>query len=137
MSGGGASAINIPVLLTLGVSFPLATLSQKISSAFWTPVAAYNYLKDKKIDWMFAVLFCGIGLVGVYYGTLFIATINQRTLEIVIGTLILLLVLYTLLKKDLGLSEEKVYSTSRQRLAYIFSPILGFYEGIFGAGNGI
>lgn len=137
MSGGGASAINIPVLLSLGVPFPLATVAQKISSACWTPVAAYNYLKDRKIDWKFLTIFSGVGLVGVYYGTLFIITINQRALEIIVGILIIILATYTLFKNDLGLVEKNIYSKSRQALAYVFAPILGFYEGLFGAGNGI
>jgi uncharacterized membrane protein YfcA len=137
MSGGGQSAINVPVLLWLGVSFPLATLTQKISSVFWTPLAAYNYLKDRKIDWKFLIVFSLVGLAGVYFGTLFIVYINQKILELVIGSLILFLVLLTIYRKEIGLTEEKKYSKFRQRLAYVFSPILGFYEGIFGAGNGI
>ena len=137
MSGGGQSAINVPVLLWLGVSFPLAALSQKISSVFWTPIAAFNYLKDRTIKWKFVLLFGGVGLIGVYYGTVFITIVNQRTFEIIVGTLILLLAFYTFIKKDLGLREEKVYSKFRKGISYVFALVLGFYEGIFGAGNGI
>ena len=137
MSGGGMSAINVPVLLWLGYSFPVALVAQKVGSVFWTPISAYNYLKDRKIDWPFVILFGSAGLVGVYFGTLFITTINQRILQIIVGALILVLAIYTIFKKDFGLSEGKVYSKFRKCIAYIFAPVLGFYEGIFGAGNGI
>ena len=137
MSGGGASVINIPVLLWLGVSFPIATVSQKISSAFWVLPASFNYLKGRKVDWLFLITFGLVGLVGVYAGVQFIVSVNPRMLEIVIGVLILLLVTYTFFKKDVGLSEQKIYSKARQTLAYVFALILGFYESIFGAGNGI
>lgn len=50
MSGGGASVITIPALLLMGVSFPLATAAQKVCSTFWVLPAAYNYLKDRKVD---------------------------------------------------------------------------------------
>lgn len=137
MSGGGASVINIPVLLWLGVPFPIAITSQKISSAFWVLPASFNYLKGRKVDWFFLLIFGLIGLVGVYAGVEFIILVNTRILEFIIGLLILFLVAYTYFKKDFGLSEQKIYSKGRQSLSYIFALILGFYESIFGAGNGI
>ncbi len=137
MSGGGASVINIPVMLSLGISFPLATAAQKVSSMFWVLPASYNYLKGRKIDWKFLILFSVIGLAGAYVGTLVVLSINQRTAGIIVGVLILCLVLYVLLKKDMGLSETKIYSPLRRSIAYVFALILGFYESFFGSGNGI
>ena len=137
MSGGGASVINIPVMLSLGISFPLATAAQKVSSMFWVLPASHNYLKDRKVDWKFLIWFAVIGLVGVYVGTLIVLSINQRVAGIIIGILILSLVAYVLLNKDVGLTETRVYSKLRQFTAYIFALVLGFYESFFGSGNGI
>src|SRR5665647_429089 len=125
MSGGGASVINIPVMLALGVSFPLATAAQKVSSMFWVLPASYNYLKDRKVDWKFLALFSVIGLVGVYVGTVVVLAINQRLAGIIVGILILSLVIYVLTKKDVGMIETKVYSAVRKSVAYIFALILG------------
>ena len=137
MSGGGASVINIPVMLALGIPFPLATAAQKTSSMFWVLPASSNYLKGRKIDWKFLIWFAVIGLVGVYFGTLVVLTINQRVAGVIIGLLILGLVAYVLLDKKVGLTETKVYSKLRQSVAYVFALILGFYESFFGSGNGI
>lgn len=137
MSGGGASVINIPVLLWLGIPFPLATATQKVSSTFWVLPASYNFLRNRKVDWKFLIAFAVIGLVGVYLGILAVLSIDQRIIEIVIGILILMLVLYTYFKKDVGLKEHTEYSKVRQALAYPFALLLGFYESIFGSGNGI
>lgn len=137
MSGGGASVIIIPAFLLMGISFPLATAAQKVSSIFWVLPAAYNYLKDRKVDWFFLLLFSGVGLLGVYIGVSLVVLVNPRVMQIVIGILILILVTYTLFKNDIGLAENQVYSKIRKGVSYIFAPILGFYEGIFGSGNGI
>lgn len=137
MSGGGSSIINLPVLLWLGVPFPLAVASGQVNSTFWVLPAAYNYLKDKKIDWIFLITFSVIGLIGAYFGVEVVINTNSRTLETVIGILILLLVTYTYFQKGIGLSEIKTYSTTRQTLAYPFALLLGFYESVFGSGNGI
>jgi hypothetical protein len=137
MSGGGASVINIPVFLSLGIPFPLAMLMQKISSAFWVLPAAYNYLKGKAIDWVFIVLFSFIGLLGCYFGIIFVLSLNQRTFEIIIGTIIIILVLQTYFQKDLGIKEVVIKSKIRNLLVYPAALILGFYESLFGSGNGI
>ena len=137
MSGGGSSAIIIPVLISLGIPFPIATSSQKVSATCWVLPASYNYLKDRKVNWFFLLMMSAVGLVGVYFGVQLIVSINPRVMQVVIGFLILFLVIYTLLKKDMGIVEEKVYSRVSRASAYGISLILGFYESIFGSGNGI
>lgn len=137
MSGGGSPAISLPIFLSLGISFPLATAMQKVSAVFWAPTAAWNYLKGRTVDWTFVVLFAALGLIGSYLGVQVVLAINERILELVVGLIILLLVTYTLFEKKLGMKETKPTSNLQRRSAYIFALILGFYESIFGAGNGI
>lgn len=137
MSGGGSSAIVLPLFLSMGLSFPLATAIQKVSAVFWAPTAAWNYLRGRKIDWPFVVLFTVIGLVGAYIGVKVVLGIDERILEVVVGILILLLVIHTVLQKHAGLEEKFVTSRTRRLLAYPFALLMGFYESVFGSGNGI
>jgi len=136
MSGGGSSLMNIPIFLSLGISFPLATFIQKLSSAFWVLPSAYNYLKSKKLEWNFVIWWWLLGTIGVYLGVIFVIETNQRILELLVGIIILFLVIYVTFKKDLGLMEKKV-SKRMKILSYIFAPFLGFYESFFGSANGI
>lgn len=137
MSGGGASVINIPVLLWLGVPFPLATAAQKVSSTFWVLPAAYNYLKGKNVDWAFLLVFGALGLVGVYIGVLIVLQVDQRIMEMAVGSIILALVFHVYLKKEEGLTGRQIRSGLWRSLAYVFAPVLGSYESILGSGNGI
>lgn len=121
----------------LGISFPLATATQRLAGIFWTPLASYNYLKGRKIDWKFVVLFALAGIFFTYLGTLAVIAINPRIIGTVIGLLILALVTYVILDKKVGLQEKKIYSKFRQSTSYLFAPILGFYEGFFASGNGL
>ena len=82
-------------------------------------------------------MFSGIGLLGVYAGVSLIVLANPRAIQIGIGIFILCLIIYTLLKKDIGLKEKKICSKTKRFTTYLFAPFLGFYEGTLGSGNGI
>lgn len=137
MSGGGTSIINFPVFLALGIPAPLALAMGSVTGTFWVLPAARNYLKGRKIDWKFLIIFSLIGLIGAYFSIKVVIGIKQRLFQLIIGALILFLVTYTFTKKELGLTEKKTYSKARQALAYPFALLLGFYENFFGSGNGI
>ena len=138
MSGGGASVLVIPMFLWMGLSLPLATSIQKVNSIFWVIPASYNYLHDQKVNWKFFFLFAGIGLIGIYFGVMTVIHIDQEILKVVIGIIILILVTYTFLNKNLGLQKVEVHKKSVwKRIEYPTALLLGFYEGIFGSGNGM
>lgn len=137
MSGGGASVIMVPIMMWLGIPFPMAMSTQKFASIFWMLPTSRNYLKGRKVKWGFLFLFSLLGLLGVYLGVTFVLHVDKRAMEFGIGILILLLVLYTYFNKKIGLREEKIYSPLQRALSHLFAPILGFYEAIFGSGNGI
>ncbi len=137
MSGGGSSIISLPIFLSMGMSLPLAVAVHKVAGVFWCPVSAYTYLKDRKIDWRFLILFSAIGLIGSYFGVDFVINTDQLVLKRIIGVIILVFVVYTFLKKDLGLTEKKIKKKIWGYLSYPFALVMGFYEGIMGSGNGI
>ncbi len=136
MSGGGASIITIPVFLALGIPFPMAMSMHLLSCVFWVLPSARNYLKGRHVDWLFLVLFAGLGLIGVYFGVKLITSVNEQILRTFAGIMILLVVSLIYFKKDLGLQEDKSRSKLKEKLIYLFSVPMGFYESAFGSGNG-
>jgi len=137
MSGGGSSIVSLPIFLWAGIPLPLSIAAHKLCAAFWTPISAYNYLKDKKINWRFLLLFAAFGLIGSYFGVQFVLTINQELLKRIIGTIIFVFVIYTYFKKDFGLKEKQIKSKFKGAISYLVAIIMGFYESIIGSGNGI
>ena len=136
LSGGGSSAIAMPIFLSLGISFPLATVIVKAASVFWLLPSSYNYLKGRKVDWRFLLRFSLVGLVGVYLGVLIVLHVNQRILEAIAGAFIMAFVSYIACKKDAG-NQNAIASRKREPLAYALALPMGVYEGLLGSGNGI
>lgn len=137
MSGGGAGIILFPALLAMGIPYPLVAAVSSTNSTAWVLPAARNYLKDRIIHWRIIIIFSLLGLIGAYLGVLLVTTINQRILAVCVGILILILIAYTYFNKNLGLKERRAHPRSREIISYPFSLVLGFYETVFGSGNGI
>ena len=137
MSGGGSSVICLPVFLSLGISFPLATVITKVAGIFWLLPSSYNYLKGRTIEWRFLLSYALVGLVGVYLGILIVLHLNQRILKTAVGIFITTLVIYIARKKDIGIKTAALCSREREPLAFGIALPMGIYEGVLGSGNGI
>lgn len=135
MSGAGSAMITVPTWLILGYPLPIAQVASKINGALWTPIAARNYLTSVTLDLplLFGLVLCG--MLGAYFGVTIVVTIDSRSLQRIIGVLILCLVTYTFLQKKFGL--ETTAASSSKILTSLLAVPLGFYEGFFGSGNGI
>jgi uncharacterized protein len=137
MSGVGSGIVIAPVLLSMGISFPAIVAANSTSGLFWVVPASYNYLAGRRVDWKFLSLFGLLGLTGIYFGFRAATRISVEHVKPVIGTIILLLVTYSCLNSRLGTAAHEIKSKVRRASGYAFAPVLGFYEGFFGSGNGI
>src|SRR3989344_3029172 len=78
MSGAGSEMIMFPVFISLGMPIPLIISTAFTSNFLWLLPAAYNYLKERVVDWKFVIGFSGVGLIGSYFGISFIENIDQH-----------------------------------------------------------
>lgn len=125
----------VPVWLMLGYSLPAAQAASKINSVFWTPIAAWNYLRSRKVDRRLLLGLAACGLGGAYLGSVFFVNVKPLLLKRMIGGMIVCLVLFALINKEFGV-RLKAPSASRV-ITSVFAIPLGFYEAFFGSGNGI
>jgi len=137
MSGGGSSIITVPVFLSLGLSLPLAMSVQQLCCMSWVLPVSSVYLRGRKIDWGFLLSFSVIGLIGAFFGVRTLMMVDQHILSRIIGIIILALVAFTFIHRDFGLQKHNTSTAFSRGGSYFFALILGFYEAIFGAGNGI
>jgi uncharacterized membrane protein YfcA len=136
---GGGGLIQIPALLINLPEISLPTLfgTNKIAALSGTSISAYQYSKRIKFDFKLLILISICAAVGSYTGAKAVSHINVNVLKPIIFIVLVLIAIYTIIKKDLGNYQTKTLHLNKQILYGSFiGCIVGFYDGFFGPGTG-
>ena len=136
---GGGGLIQTPFLLITFPKIPLPILfgTNKIAALAGTSIAAFKYAK--KITFNYKLLFV-IALscfISSFLGARLINQIDSNTLKPVILIILIVIAIFTFVKKSLGAIETKELPVTKQMLyGSCIGLIVGFYDGFFGPGTG-
>jgi len=136
---GGGGLIQIPALLINLPNQPLATIfgTNKIASLSGTSVAAYQYSKRIKFDYKLLLVISFFSFAASYCGAKTVSLIRVDTLKPIVLVILVLIAVYTFLKKDLGSVQTKKLTDRKQLvIGSLIGIIIGFYDGFFGPGTG-
>lgn len=136
---GGGGLITIPTLLINLPRTPIPTLfgTNKIASLAGTSIAAVQYAKRIKFNYKLLIAVALSASVASFSGAKLISYINVNTFKPVIFVILILITIYTFLKKDLGSVQTKTLPLNKQIIfGSIIGLIVGFYDGFFGPGTG-
>ena len=118
---------------------PLLTLfgTNKIAALAGTSVAAYQYSKRIKFDYKLLLTISFFSFVASFLGAKAVSFIKVETLKPIILVILILIAIYTFIKKDLGSIQTKKLPLNKQLLfGSLIGIIVGFYDGFFGPGTG-
>ncbi|TJZ73010.1 sulfite exporter TauE/SafE family protein [Chitiniphilus eburneus] len=79
LAGGGAGLLQLPILLFLGLAFPVALATHKLASVALGVGATLKHLRARTLDWRFSLVVLGFGLPGVWLGARLILSIPEHT----------------------------------------------------------
>lgn len=136
---GGGGLIQLPAVLINFPSMPLATVfgTNKIAGLSGTTVAAFQY--SRKIKFNYKLLFAtGISAAfAALLGARLISNLDPAKLKPVLLFVLILIAIYTFIKKDLGSIQRKQLSENKQLVyAMLLGIVIGFYDGFVGPGTG-
>lgn len=136
---GGGGLITLPSLLVALPQTNVVTIfgTNKLAAFAGTSVAAIKY--SKRINYNFKLLlsiaFCAA--LASFLGARVVSFINVKTLKPIIFVILVLIAIYTFLKKDLGKTTTKQLSFTKQLIfGCLIALFIGFYDGFFGPGTG-
>lgn len=127
LSGGGAGLLQLPALIFLGLPFSIALATHKVATVALGIGATVRHLKEDSLARNFVIFILTTGVPGVIIGANIILHIPGRIAEISLGFLTLGLGIYSVLKPELGQTNQAI---NRNPKGYAIGGVVLFFIGI-------
>lgn len=138
LAGGGAGLVQLPVLILLGLSFPLALATHKLASVALGIGATLRHARERSLDPRLAAFILATGLPGVVLGARTVLALPPRLSTLLLGLLTVGLGLYSIANPGLG-SHRRDPPRGRRRLVVggLVLAAIGFLNGSLTSGTGL
>ncbi|MDR7378992.1 putative membrane protein YfcA [Rhodoferax ferrireducens] len=136
---GGGGLIMVPALFTAFPTTHPATLFgvNKGASIWGTGFATWQYSRRVQLRWQSLLPAAGAGFAGAFAGAWLVTVVPSDFLRKLLPVVLLAVLVYTLVKKDLGRVHAPRFSGLQEALiASAVGLTIGFYDGFFGPGTG-
>ncbi|NHC02922.1 TSUP family transporter [Acinetobacter sp. 187] len=136
---GGGGLIQIPALMGALPHTATATIfgTNKLASICGTASAAFTYMRQVKLEWKLLAVIAVTACISSFGGAACVAMIPQHVLRPFVFFMLIVIALYTLMKKQFGqVHFQQELSRKMLITAGIGGVLIGFYDGIFGPGTG-
>lgn len=136
---GGGGLILMPALFATFPSAQPATLfgTNKGASIWGTGIAALQYSRRVTLPWHALIPAAFAGFLASLAGAWLVTQISPEFLRKLLPGVLLLVLLYTLAKKEMGRHHTPRFSgTAETLVACGIGALIGFYDGFFGPGTG-
>lgn len=136
---GGGGLIQTPFLLITFPKMPLPVLfgTNKIAALAGTSIAAFNYAKKITFNFKLLLVIALSCALSSFLGAQIVNHIDTTILKPIILVVLIIIAIYTFIKKNLGALETKELPLNKQMLyGSGIGLVVGFYDGFFGPGTG-
>lgn len=134
---GGGGLISLPAFLLAGVSPQLSLGTNKLAASMASCTSSIKYAMSGKVNYKLIKYTAPFTLVGAVLGVNLAVRVNEDFLYTMVLILVLLVGVYTLFSKTVGLEDNfKGLNKKNISLGMVLSFGLGFYDGFFGPGTG-
>lgn len=136
---GGGGLIQLPAMLLLLPSWPIATLfgTNKAASTFGTVVAVSQYARRVEIRWRTVLPAATASFLMSILGARVVTLLPRDAIRPIVLGLLVVVAGYTFVRKDFGKLHAPHRTPDTERwLAVLVGAAFGFYDGFFGPGVG-
>lgn len=136
---GGGGLILVPALFATFPNAAPATLfgTNKGASVWGTGMAAVQYGRRVQVSWRAMVPAAVVCFAASMGGAWLVTLVSPQYLRKALPFVLLLVLVYTLAKKELGRQHMPRYDNDKERwVASAIGAAIGFYDGFFGPGTG-
>ncbi|MCP3742009.1 TSUP family transporter [Rossellomorea sp. BNER] len=134
---GGGGLISIPALLFSGLPPSTAIATNKLASSMGSLTSTIAFIRSGKVDFRLVSKLFPLVFIGSLLGALLVKFISPELLKPLVLVLLIVVAIYTILKKNWGNESTYRKLTWQKALLFAFAIFgIGFYDGFLGAGTG-
>lgn len=138
LAGGGAGLVQLPVLILLGLSFPLALATHKVASVALGIGATMRHWRERSLNPRLAAFILACGLPGVVLGARVVLALPPRLCTLLLGLLTIGLGLYSIAHPTLGMEvERRELTKGRLVIGGMVLFAIGVLNGSLTSGTGL
>ncbi len=131
---GSNSLITVPVMFQFGIDPKTAVATNMFGLTFMNIGATIPFLKQGIIDKKKIAPLVGLTLISSAIGALLVGLITNESIKIIVSVAMIVVAVFTLLKRDAGIAGIAEISTRAVVITYILTFFLGIYGGLYSGG---
>jgi uncharacterized membrane protein YfcA len=132
---GSTSLITVPVMISLGMEPHVAVATNMLALTFMSVGGSLPFMRRGAIQRTHLLPFIALTIAGSALGALLLLAIPVRTLRLTVAVAMIAITIFTLWKKDLGLSTaEARVSRGAVMAGFVVTFLLAVYGGFFSGG---
>jgi len=131
---GSNSLITVPVMFQFGIEPKVAVATNMFGLTFMAIGATIPFLKQGAIDKRKVSPLIVLTVAGSAIGALLVGFISDKTMPIIVSVSMIVVCVFTLVKRDAGVARVETVSSSSLVITYVLTFLLGIYGGLYSGG---
>ncbi|MDD2564304.1 MAG: sulfite exporter TauE/SafE family protein [Salinivirgaceae bacterium] len=133
------SMMTLPLLIFLGVDPNVANGTNRIAIIVQNIIAVRSFRKQKLLSYRTNVPIMVAAVIGAFFGTITVVSIDKEALNLIIGILLLAMFLIMLFNPKLWVKKHENINVDKikHKSQFLIFFLIGFYGGFIQAGVGV
>jgi uncharacterized membrane protein YfcA len=131
---GSNSLITVPVMFQFGIDPKVAVATNMFGLTFMAVGATLPFVKQKAIDYRRVSPLILLTIIGSAIGAGLVGFISDKTMPVIVSISMIAVTVFTLIKRDAGVSKTEIISSKARNITYILTFLLGIYGGLYSGG---
>jgi len=131
---GSNSLITVPVMFQFGIEPKTAVATNMFGLTFMAIGATIPFIRRKAIDYQKVSPLILLTLLGSALGATLIGFISDQTIPIIVSVSMIIVTIFTLLKRDAGVTQIQNLSSNALYVGYVLTFLLAIYGGPYSGG---
>jgi len=131
---GSNSLITVPVMFQFGIDPKVAVATNMFGLTFMSVGASIPFLRQGAVDFRRTLPLIGLTLISSALGALLAVVMSGASLKFTVSTAMIVVALFILFRRDIGVRPVVVVSTQMAVGTYIIAFLLGVYGGLYSGG---